>query len=78
MNAQNQLSNASPLHVAAASNRSPDGRTRCAELLLAKGADARLLDADGMAPFQKVEHPEAVRLAEVLKAAYDRQAPADP
>mmetsp|Transcript_13036 Transcript_13036/g.38837 ORF Transcript_13036/g.38837 Transcript_13036/m.38837 type:complete len:322 (+) Transcript_13036:175-1140(+) len=73
--AQNQLSNASPLHVAAASNRSPEGRLRCAEMLLARGADPRLRDSDGMAPYERVQDPESVRLAEVLKRAFDNAAP---
>ena len=72
VNAQNQLSAAAPLHVAAASNKGTAGRLACATALLQAGADARLLDADGNAAFEKVMGLEAEPLRGLLQDAYDR------
>lgn len=55
VHAVNQLSSATPLHVAASSTKDADGRTKCARLLLDHGADPCKLDADGLAPWQKVQ-----------------------
>ena len=73
VNAQNQLSAASPLHVAAASNKAAAGRIACVSALLRSGADPRLLDADGKAPFEKVSaRADDEELADILQDAYDR------
>lgn len=61
VHAVNQLSSATPLHVAASSNKDLDGRYRCAKLLLDAGADPLKRDADGLAPWQKVQEMGPLR-----------------
>mmetsp|Transcript_9038 Transcript_9038/g.13910 ORF Transcript_9038/g.13910 Transcript_9038/m.13910 type:complete len:350 (+) Transcript_9038:26-1075(+) len=69
INATNQLSASTPLHVAASSNRNLQGRIACARILLQAGADATKADADGLKPFQKVKREEAPELYELLQSA---------
>lgn len=67
VHAINQLSSATPLHVAASSNKDLDGRYRSAKLLLDAGADPFKRDADGLVPWQKVQEPGPLR--ELLQLA---------
>lgn len=59
VHAVNQLSHATPLHVAASSNKDIERRAQCAALLLQAGADPNQRDADGLAPWQKVQDDAA-------------------
>lgn len=54
VHAINHLSSATPLHVAASSSKDIAGRTQCAQILLAAGANPNAADADGTTPWQKV------------------------
>ena len=74
VNAQNQLSAASPLHIAASSIKAAPGRLACAARLLEAGADARLLDEDGDAPYEKVLGGDdfARELRALLQTAFER------
>ena len=76
VNAQNQLSAASPLHIAASSIKAAPGRLACAARLLEAGADARLLDEDGDAPYEKVLGGDdfARELRALLQTAFERAA----
>ncbi|KAJ8607746.1 hypothetical protein CTAYLR_008614 [Chrysophaeum taylorii] len=65
----NQLSSATPLHVAASSNKDVEGRLACARLLLAAGADPTSRDADGLQPWEKVADPGPLR--DLLRQALD-------
>ena len=71
VDAVNQLSNATPLHVAAASNRSVEGRLKCVAVLLNAGAAPTLLDADGMAPYQMVLGQDSGPIKDLLTAAFE-------
>ena len=74
VNAQNQLSAASPLHITASSIKAAPGRLACAARLLEAGADARLLDQDGDAPYEKVLGGDdfARELRALLQTAFER------
>ena len=74
VNAQNQLSAASPLHITASSIKAAPGRLSCAARLLEAGADANLLDQDGDAPYEKVlgTDDSSVELRSLLQTAFER------
>ena len=73
VNAQNQLSAASPLHIAASSIKAAPGRLACAARLLEAGADARLLDEDGDASSgARRRLPRELRA--LLQTAFERAA----
>merc|ERR1719473_1287308 len=52
LDAQNNISGGTPLHMAAGSNKNPEGVRRCIELAVAAGADVELADYGGRAPYQ--------------------------
>jgi hypothetical protein len=68
----NALGASTPLHVLAASNKNTEKRLECAALLVDRGADALRLDADGLAPYQKVDGGDGDPLRDFLKAAFDK------
>mmetsp|Transcript_16721 Transcript_16721/g.54439 ORF Transcript_16721/g.54439 Transcript_16721/m.54439 type:complete len:356 (+) Transcript_16721:114-1181(+) len=74
VDAINHLSNSTPLHVAASSNKDPTGRLTCAKILIHAGANAAVPDVDRFLPFQRVKGDDHVsnELRDLLRNAATR------
>ena len=71
VDAANQLSSATPLHVAAASNRDVKGRLAAITILLDAGANPTALDADGNPPYAMALGENNAGIKDLLAAAFD-------
>jgi hypothetical protein len=67
VNATNDLTGGSPLHITVSSPKALEGRLACVKLLLEAGADPLLEDNRGMTPFAAAEEGTEPEMLEVIR-----------
>ena len=67
LNARNELSGATPLHMAVTSNKDIDRRMACAKLIIDAGADLTVKDIEGIMPWEHALGVSEVEFAQLLR-----------